>query len=454
MADASLPLTFRQELIEPLVTALRKGESCAVAGVAGVGKSELLRHLAGAEVRAYYLEEEAPWTVYLPLDSRRLAPYSEFTVLAALLERLAGAVSTLAEPLAVLAPRLAEWHTRAAASGTAGTARQNLERALSALAEAGAQHILVALDEFQTLIEQAPPVLFRRLRALREAVPGRLAFVTATRRDLSAYPPPNADYAGLFEILAARRFAVRPYGPEDAAALLRRIEERARPAQSVLTASGMERLFGLTGGHGGLLEACYRASDGGALALHPGLASLVGREATVRAMCQAIWDSLDPGEMAALSELARGQPPFEQGLAGLQWKGIVPADGSGAYALFSPLFARWLGVRLGATARGPFVLFQPELGTVALDERVIALTPVEYQLYRTLYEWGPAPCPRDVLHARLVMAEAGQPSAPGSPDERLEYCLDQVKGKLDLPGYPAIIALPEGSYRLPGPDQA
>ena len=65
MADGFPPLTFRAQVIEPLLHLARAGESVALVGVAGTGKSNLARFLTRADVRLHYLGERAAQTMVL-----------------------------------------------------------------------------------------------------------------------------------------------------------------------------------------------------------------------------------------------------------------------------------------------------------------------------------------------------------------------------------------------------
>jgi hypothetical protein len=72
------PLTYRQEIVEPVFQLIRSGESAAVVGLASMGKSRLLRFLLRPDVQAHYLGDDSPATWLVLVDGNRLATVSEW----------------------------------------------------------------------------------------------------------------------------------------------------------------------------------------------------------------------------------------------------------------------------------------------------------------------------------------------------------------------------------------
>ena len=65
-----LPLSYRAELLRPLLANLRAGECCSVIGVGGTGKSNLTRFLQRRDVQQAYWNDELTWIV--AIDSNGL----------------------------------------------------------------------------------------------------------------------------------------------------------------------------------------------------------------------------------------------------------------------------------------------------------------------------------------------------------------------------------------------
>jgi ABC-type phosphate/phosphonate transport system ATPase subunit len=80
MPELLLPVTFRREILEPVIDLLRMGESCALVGVGSSGKSNIARHLTRADVRLSYFEERAPNVFVLYVNCKPLAHHSASTL--------------------------------------------------------------------------------------------------------------------------------------------------------------------------------------------------------------------------------------------------------------------------------------------------------------------------------------------------------------------------------------
>lgn len=158
----SYPPDYRAAEVSAILHATRAGESVAVVGLSGAGKSNLLRFLATEKSTARH--------PLLLVDANRLLDPSP----AALLRLAAQAMGTPgdagADPLALLSQ--------------AFTAR---------LAQAATVTLL--FDRFDLFAGPDQPTLLNALRALRDDFKYRLCYVVATRRPL----PASSELAELFD---------------------------------------------------------------------------------------------------------------------------------------------------------------------------------------------------------------------------------------------------------------
>ena len=67
-----LPLDFRQEVLGELTNCIENGQSCAIIGVASVGKSNVLRFLMREDVREHYFIDRSSSIQLLYIDGNSL----------------------------------------------------------------------------------------------------------------------------------------------------------------------------------------------------------------------------------------------------------------------------------------------------------------------------------------------------------------------------------------------
>src|SRR5436190_3410051 len=84
----TLPMTYRQALIEKIVWCLRAGDSCSLVGVSGMAKRNLFRHLMTMDIRQHYLGDDVQNYLFLATDSHALSELSERAAYELLAERL------------------------------------------------------------------------------------------------------------------------------------------------------------------------------------------------------------------------------------------------------------------------------------------------------------------------------------------------------------------------------
>ena len=451
MPDLPMPIEFRAEILRPIVDRLQSGESCALVGVGSSGKSNIARHLTLPEVRQHYVRSDAAQTVFLYLNCKPFGHSPPHDLYLHALDQLDQA---LEEPGGAFAAMRADvralWEE--AQSNPERLGKRNLDRAVGHIVRAGAQHVVLILDDCDDLFSQAPPVLFSDLRALRDNYKVRLVYLTLTRREPAFLRTGAREYEELFELIspAGHTFPVPPYSEADGYHMLRRLAARQAPPRPISDPI-VRRLFEMGGGHAGLMRTLYFAAATDADALSPDAAERLSLHADVKAECRKILDSLEADERADLYRILGGEAPSTAGLHRLKRRGLVRPARAPRPELFSPVFERVLPQfrpwSAGAAASKPDaeeagpghtkIEFTGMGWQVRVNKQLITtLTPPEFEILRRLAEKRPRPCLRAELIQAMFRGEHGKPTrdVPGSPPRRLEHYLQRLKEKIDAAG--------------------
>jgi len=425
----SQKMGFRDAEVRRLFDWLRAGESASIVAVSGVGKSNLFNHLGDVETQQSYLEDEAPRTIVVRANFHYLPDFTDRSVYSLILEQLE-LLDSQRERLQ-LEPEVLEKISRSHellldAGGDVLKVQRYFKLALRALLADPKRRLAFLFDQFDEVYEKAEPRLFANLRGLREAYKYRLSFFTFTRDLLPNWAEMEPAQEEFYELLAANVMGLRPYNRRDAMALLERVATRNRLPLAESTA---ERLFRLTGGHGGLLRTAYLAISGAGMTLpeNDSVAALALLQvAAVQLECDKIWQSLNVLERKTLAYHVRNLPAAANSREveqQLQLKGLL--DEAEETRVFAPLFELYVKnqdefweqpLYFDRAARQVWVLGQP----------APALTQLEFRLFR-------------LFHARVGevlvkddLVEAGWPNAQGGvSDEAIVAAVARLRKKIE-----------------------
>ncbi|MGQ9909444.1 MAG: hypothetical protein ACUVS2_11480 [Candidatus Flexifilum sp.] len=352
------PLSYRQREVSAVMDAWRSSASCSLVGVGSVGKSNLIQHLAAANVQAHYLGADAASFKAIWIDPFLLGALGErddeplrfWAGCELLMNRLYRAFQPF-DLLGADARVLYETY-QAFQDGSNPLfpylGLRYLDFALNLFFQRGIQ-IVFMFDEFEHLLRQMPVSFFLGLRGLRDARKHQLAYMTFTRVPL---PQAIAD-AGIAslaiepfaELFTDRVIYVGPYSQADAAAMLTDLMRRKEKEYDSL-AQGF--LLWATGGHAGLLRAAAGVLDQLApitmerLSDQRGelLARLAAR-GPVRAEAATIWNSLPAAEREALRQIRDRAPVAPALLDRLAQKALIERSDE-EIAIQPPLLAEWI----------------------------------------------------------------------------------------------------------------
>jgi hypothetical protein len=329
--EAFFPVTYRAAQVQAIMDAVARRRSIAVYGLAGMGKSNLLRFLAShLRLKAHYLKEQAEQFQFVSVDCNLSDAHTADGLLRELdfqLERgglaLDRAVSTNLAP------------------------RQAIRLRLEATDPA---HVIVLLvDPLDAAFAQFEHSFWAYLRGLRD-VQGNVVYVLGARRP----PPPLRE---LQELLTEACW-VTPLTRQDALDSLARDAKRLRTA---FAPRDRALLIGLSGGHPGLLKNCAELAGRGTVSLRQPVETVTRAFLaceTIQEVCRDLWSDLSM-EWKTLQGLALNVSPVsadDRALDFLQRAGVIHTTRV-AYEIVSPLLRayivsnlpRVIHVRVGAS---------------------------------------------------------------------------------------------------------
>lgn len=289
--------TYRQKEMETIARWIEAGDSGAVIGLAGVGKSNLLRFLGRhPENLQQYLAPQSRVVIPIPLDINDLPAADLATVYRSILRAFYERKTVFPEALQPVIEDLFQENKHQQDPFLPQTA---LRQIFSRLDEARIRVVLV-MDRFGYFCRIAPPRLFNTLRGLRDNSKKSLSYLVGLRQEIGDIP--DADNLDeLFELLDGNTCWVGAFSREDGE---RMIEEETDISAMRTSAQQINQILELTGGYPALLKSVcrwWRATPN-----KPNLRewSLALRDyRSVQNRLQELWDDLTQEEQLVLSEL-------------------------------------------------------------------------------------------------------------------------------------------------------
>ncbi len=349
-ASRKYPLEFRKEEVSHVMQRWRAGDSCALVGVGSVGKSNLLQHLADADVQTHYMKLSSPDQFRaIIIDPNMLGPLPDAGAdrdqirCWAGYELLMHRLYTMFHPFEMLGRDEAKafFETyRLLQDGTnplyAYMALRYLEEGLDYFFERGIR-IVFMFDEFEEFLKQLPIKFFHTLRGLRDANKSNLSYLTFTRKPLETLTEEfNIDPLALepfTELFTDNTYFVGPYNDADAHWMVYNLMERN---QRTYHDSVINLLLQATGRYAGLLRAGFRILDNLTLtdsATMPveAFATQLAPRRTIRSECITIWNSLSESERHMLRAVAsltqiESNAHLEQAVSALVQKRLLRID--------------------------------------------------------------------------------------------------------------------------------
>lgn len=362
--EAGFPADYREAQVRQIMNAVYRLRSIAITGLAGMGKSNLVRFIVShPQARARYLKDRADDYAFVHVDCAGLACSDE----AALLGEISAQLGRAGMP-----------------AGSLSHAAQGIRRTLKEqiLSLDPGVTLVLALDYFDEAAAGLDKTFFNYLFHLRNIRPGgNLSYIFATRRPMGH----------LYELqeLLDDGCVVGPLGYKDALDSLRRDQARLGAA---FDAVQCDRLIACAGGHPGFLKNAAELLSSGQVDTSLSdeeLARQMLRSEKVKSLCQELWDDLGPVEQGVLIKAARGAAVFESldgaAAAYLEQCGVLVRKKGGA--IFCPLFETFIRDVKAATSREfritPVFPNQAGIETPA-GEETVTLSPRLFALLMAL----------------------------------------------------------------------
>ena len=433
--EAGFPADYREAEVRQIMNAVYKLRSIAITGLAGMGKSNVVRFIVShPQVRSRYLQERADDFAFVHIDCAGLVGSDATEILGEIAAQLhyqgLSASPTQSPPF----PRSMRRILR--------------EQLLSVKSEL---NLALFLDYFDEPAAELDKAFFNYLFYLRNARPqGNLAYVFATRR-------PMGHLHELQELLDDG-CAVGPLSYKDALGSIQRDEARLG---CTFEAAQRDRLIACTGGHPGFLKNTSELLVSGQVdttLLGEAMARQLLQSAKIRNLCEELWNDLKPAEGRILLNTVRGIPlsePVDSAhVAYLLHSGVLirKQDGPGV-AIFCPLFKVFVHDQSAVASQVCITAAFPNQARIATagGEEQIALSPKLFALLLALTEARGQVLPADELISSIYGREAVDVSqaALSQLDKRLRGALDpHVQRMVNDPGYTCVETIRDVGYRL------
>lgn len=312
--EASLPLTYRRPVIDCLIRSLALQRSVRVAGLSGMGKSNLLRFLVShPELLENHPAIPATQVHFLHIDCNKLNPLTIATFFRECLFLLSDNRKVTLQTETHLLYKQLE------------LALLNLDRKML---------VIVVIDRAEYLYQHTSSEFFSQLRNLRdEARSGRMGFIVGSQR-------PVGDLYEL-EKLFSDICWVGPLAEDDHQEFFARHEARLGLN---IEENNRETLWKLTGGHPGLLKNVLEWMKLNQRQSIPAadvdFMQALLHYTPIRNYCHRLWENLTSDERYSLRNLVENRQAGES-LSFLKHSGLL-IDQNDRLDLFSPLWQAYL----------------------------------------------------------------------------------------------------------------
>lgn len=371
------PVTFRAEIVKPIINLIQSGESVTVAGAASMGKSRLLQFLLRRDVQEHYLGEAAEHTLFAWVDCNRLAEISQWGLYELMLTALIEELATETRPL-YLAQR-----EKVILSQNALLAQRTVEMLLRTLCHEQGLRVVLVLDEFDECYSELPSQALANLRALRDMNKYWLCYLLFMRDDPAELRPPD-ECEGLYELVSRSVIGLTPHIQQDTRQIISLLMHRRQHELGDLPEESEEQLVVLSGGHPGFLVALIDSLID-EQPMYQTWSQWAQGLSKIQEECRKIWQGLRREEQNTLRHQTQNITTSVRERQSLILKGLLQDRGRGNITLFSPLFHHYVAnlatfegqvLHVDTVARSVYVEGQPPL----------KLTAREYELLAYLHE--------------------------------------------------------------------
>jgi hypothetical protein len=288
--------TYRAKEMDILANWIEAGQSGAVVGLAGAGKSNLLGFF-GYRPEVLQARLQSKPVIVIPVDLNNLPAHNLATFYRVILRSF----YEVRDRFDLMLQETITTLYRDNRAERDPFLPQSALRELLMLCQAQNRRVVLVLDRFDHFCQAATPAMLNTLRGLRDSFKNTLCYIVGLRYEM-AYLADQASLGELYEILDTHLCWVGAMAEADARRL---IVEETDSASICPTEEEMAHLLTLTGGYPSLLKAaCHwwlAISDKPTLAEE--WADLLLAERSIQYRLEEIWQGLTQEEQLLLSEM-------------------------------------------------------------------------------------------------------------------------------------------------------
>jgi DNA-binding winged helix-turn-helix (wHTH) protein len=414
-----LPLTYRAEVLQQVMSDIQAGECCSLIGIDSIGKSNLGRFLQRHDVQHVYWHNQLSWIILIDAHSLVLSEEkAEYSLIELMIQRLIAEAGQrqLADEFLAWSDAL---NGRLIGTSNIAVALHVLEDLCKRLCEEYGIQLVFVFDQFENLWKTLNAHFFLNLRALRDQFKYQLIYLVMTRDRLQKLREDAQRVEAFWEIFSTHTYRLGPYSEQDTTIMIERLTLRAGiPKEDVPLEVAI-----LSGRHPGLLRAIFWAFRNATVSSMSEESLLL--VPSVREECEKIWNSFSVDEQEAIWLIAQGLPLTRvtaSTLQDLRFKSVISGE---PLHLFSPLFTTYITHQRENTQPG--VVVDVRLRQIWLDGQLLRqnLAPLEFRLLEYLARNAGSVCRRE----ELVLAIYGE-ARYEKHDQRLYAILARLREAL------------------------
>ncbi|MBN1991585.1 MAG: winged helix-turn-helix domain-containing protein [Anaerolineae bacterium] len=294
-------LNYRQKQMEIIAAWINAGESGAVIGLAGAGKSNFLKFMCHhPEALKQHLDNPDQVVIPIAVDFNNMPTFDLSTFYRIILRAFYEAGEAFEPHLQELIEGVYRQNQREQDPFLP----QSALRELLFLLAATQIRVVLVMDRFDNFCQMATPPMFDTLRGLRDSFKNNLCYLVGLRHEI-VYLTGAIDLRELSELLDIHTCWLGPMTQEDA---LRLIDEETRTAVTRPSKTEKNLMLELTGGYPALLKETCRwwRLTADKPAMRKWAVPLLADQALQNRLVE-LWQGLTEEEKFVLSELEKQQ---------------------------------------------------------------------------------------------------------------------------------------------------
>ncbi len=426
---------FRYNLANNLLRLIKAGESAAVVGLAGVGKSEFCKYLQQIEIGEIYSGQAEILPLIMAVDSNNLRSIREWDFFEYLIYCLYNHCQKVALPEQITL-QVEQIHEKLWNQRDATRAQRYFEQVVNLLCQTNKLKLVFLFDQFDILFEELPARLFINLRATRDKSEGRLVYVPFLRKSLGKLRSDVSKVEPFIELFQNNTFGLPPYDLQATEDMLFYLSESQ---QTRWLEKYTNKVFNLSGGHAGVIKAIFmkispKLEVGNSLILNESIFSGSG----VVDECQKIWNYLSKDEKSFVQNFIQTDQPEQiltqistTILKKIEQKGMITYLDNQRPHLFSKLFAHFVQQNILKLNSGISFEFDENSRTCWIDDHEIMLSPLPSKLLGFLYKNRGKTCNQlDLL--QCLYPDEDHSQTGNIPDYRLPAIVKNLREKIEV----------------------